>query len=428
MASSLYVTTTEAHSGKSLVCLGVLELILRKTERVGIFRPLISGNGDHKDKNIQLLLEHFQLKQSYEESFGYHRKEAQELILAGKYDQLLDQVIEKYKALEEDCDFVLCEGSDFTDENATLDFNINVDFAKNLGCPVLLLARADHSSTIDDILSPVQITYESFIESECEVVSVIINRTEPALAHELLLELRNRIPKKEVVLGVIPSNKILQSPTLKEVKEHLQADVLYGKGQLDRQTFRYSVAATQLQHYLPHITEQCLVITPGDRGDIILSVLQAHQSKNYPDIAGILLTTKFVPEEPIAKVLDGISDIVPILSVEANTYETVSRINQITSYITPESENKIRLSKQLFEKYIDTQVLQEKVSSVKQRGMTPRMFQYTLIQRAKSEKKRIVLPEGDDERILRAAEILLKQDIVDLTILGDSNEIKNTIG
>ncbi len=428
MASSLYVTTTEAHSGKSLVCLGVLELVLRKTERVGIFRPLISGNGDHKDKNIHLLLEHFQLKQSYEESYGYHRKEARELILAGKYDQLLDQVIEKYKALEEKCDFVLCEGSDFTDENATLDFNINVDFAKNLGCPVLLLARADHFSTIEDILSPVQITYESFVESECEVVSVIINRTQPALAHELLLGLRNRIPKKEVVLGVIPSNKTLQSPTLDEVKEHLQADILYGKGQLDRQTFRYSVAATQLQHYLPHITEQCLVITPGDRGDIILSVLQAHQSKNYPDIAGILLTTKFIPEEPIAKVLDGISDIVPILSVEANTYETVSKIDKISSYITPESDNKIRISKQLFEKYIDTQVLQEKVSSVKRRGMTPRMFQYTLIQRAKSRKKRIVLPEGSDERILRAAEILLKQEIVDLTILGDVDEIRNTIG
>lgn len=427
MASSLYVTTTEAHSGKSLVCLGVLELVLRKTDRVGIFRPLISGNGDHKDKNIHLLLEHFQLKQHYEESYGYHRKEARELILAGKYDQVLDRVIEKFKALEQTCDFVLCEGSDFTDENATLDFNINVDFAKNLGCPVLLLARGDHFSTIEDVLSPIQITYESFIENECEVVSVIINRSQPEVAHELLLGLRSRIPNKETVLGVIPTNKTLQSPTLKEVKEHLRADVLYGQDLLDRQAFRYSVAATQLQHFLPHITEQCLVITPGDRGDIILSVLQAHQSKNYPDISGILLTTKFLPEKAIALVLEGIADIVPILSVQDNTYETVSKIDKINSYITPENENKIRLSKQLFEKYVDTSILQEKVSNVKQRGMTPRMFQYTLIQRAKSKKKRIVLPEGNDDRVLRAAEMLLKQDIVDLTILGNVSEIKNQI-
>jgi len=423
MASSLYVTTTEAHTGKSLVCLGMLEMIFRKTERVGIFRPLISGTTQQKDKNINLLLKHFQLKQSYDDSFGYHRREARELILAGKYDQVLDRVIEKYKALESECDFVLCEGSDFTDENATLDFNINVDFAKNLGCPVLLLARGDQHDSLEDILTPVQISYESFIDNECEVLSVILNRSKPELAHELLLGLQSRVANKDVVLGVIPSSQVLQSPTIREICDHLDADILYGGDQLERQAYRFSVAATQLQHYLTHITDQCLVITPGDRADILLSALQAHQSKNYPDISGVLLTTKFIPEESIARVLDGIPDIVPILSVADDTYSTVSKISKITSYITPENESKIQLSKQLFEKYIDTEALEEKVANVKQRGMTPRMFQYNLIQRAKSDKKHIVLPEGNDDRILRAAEILLEQQIVELTILGNVDEI-----
>ncbi|MEO0332934.1 MAG: phosphate acetyltransferase, partial [Bacteroidota bacterium] len=300
-------------------------------------------------------------------------------------------------------------------------------FAKNLGCPVLLLARGDHFSTVEDVLSPVQISYESFVENECEVVSVIINRTKPDLSHELLLGLQNRIPKKDIVLGVIPSNETLQSPTLEEIKDHLNAEVLYGGDHLNRQAYRYSVAATQLQHYLPYITDLCLVITPGDRGDIILSVLQAHQSKNYPDVAGILLTTKFKPEEAISRVLDGISDIIPILSVADNTYDTVAQIAKINSYISPESDLKVLLSKQLFEKYIDTTVLQEKVSNVKQRGMTPRMFQYNLVKRAKSQKQHIVLPEGSDERVLRAAEILLEQNIVDLTILGDVEKVKSDI-
>ncbi|MEQ9438536.1 MAG: phosphate acetyltransferase [Cyclobacteriaceae bacterium] len=427
MASSLYVTTTEAHTGKSLVCLGMLELILRKTERVGLFRPLISGDLSKKDKNIQLLLEHYQLRQGYEESYGFHKREARELMLDGKYDQVLDRVIEKYKALEQKCDFILCEGSDFTDENATLDFNINVDFAKNLGCPVLILARGDHFSNVEDVLSQVQITYESFVENECEVLSVIVNRTQPDFAHELLLALNNRIPDKNVVLSVIPSNKVLQSPTLQEITEHLGAEILYGGDQLDRQAYRYSVAAMQLQNYLPHLTENCLVITPGDRGDILLSVLQAHQSKNYPTIAGVLLTTKLKPEDAILRVLEGLSNIVPILSVSDNTYDTVSAISKITSYITPQNETKILLSKQLFDKYVDTGALEEKITNVKQRGMTPRMFQYNLVQRAKSEKKHIVLPEGNDERILRAAEILLEQNIVNLTILGKPEEVKSSI-
>lgn len=404
-----------------------MEMVLRKTKRVGVYRPIISGKRGERDKNIDLLLRHFNLDISYEETFSFTRKEARDLILDGQYNKLLNQVIENYKSLEKKCDFVLCEGTDFSDESSTFDFDINVDIAKNLSCPVLILGRGDMDRELEEVISPVRLTYERFAEKECDILGVIINRVRSALAHELLLEIRNTIKDKELLVSVIPENIVLQSPTIREVAEHLHADILYGEDLLEKQTYRYSVAAMQLQNYLPHITENCLVITPGDRGDIILSALQAHQSQNYPPISGILMTTRLLPEDSIKRLLDGLPSLVPILSVESNTYNTVAKLGNLTSYINPDSHSKITISKKLFEKYVDTTALQQKISNVKARGVTPKMFQYNLVQKAKDHKKHIVLPEGNDERILKAAEILLEQDIVNLTILGKPEEVKNLI-
>ena len=431
MPTSVYVTTPEAHCGKSLLCLGILETVLRKTQRVGIFRPIISGDAraqnPGRDKNIDLLLTHFNLDIPYEDTYAYHKREARDLLANGRYDELLDTIIQKYKAMERECDFVLCEGTDFTDEAAAFDVNINVDIVKNLGCPVLILGRGDLDRSLDDVLSPLQLTYDTFRERECPILGLVVNRAQPAMSHELLLALRNALPDKDLLLSVIPQNEVLQSPTVREIAEALDAEVLYGHEQLDRQARRYSVAAMQLQNYLPHLTENCLVITPGDRGDILLSVLQAHQSDNYPAIAGVLLTTQLNPDEPIRKLLEGLPNLVPILSVSANTYNTAFQLSQINSYVTADNDAKIQLSKQLFDKYVDTAVLAEKISTVRQRGITPRMFQYTLAQRARESKKHIVLCEGTDERILRAAEILLDQGVVDLTVLGKESEVRSLI-
>lgn len=427
MANSIYVATSEAHCGKSLVCLGIIETILRKTQRVGVFRPIINAKTSEKDKNLDLLLSHFGLTLDYQETYGFKKREARELISTGQYSKFLDKIIQKYKALEKKCDFVLVEGTDYTDEGSSFDFNVNVDIAKNLGCPVLILGRGDLNRDIEGVVTPILLSYESFSEKECQILGIIVNRTQSHLAHELLLELKGNIKDRNVVVSVIPEDIVLQSPTIKELVFHLNAEVLYGQDQLEKQAYRYSVAAMQLQNYLPRMTENCMVVTPGDRGDIILSALQAHQSQNYPAISGIILTTGFQLADSIKKLLDGLSSVIPILFVQENTYETVSKLGTVNSYITPESQTKIDISKKLFEKYVDTSALSDQISSVKTRGITPRMFQYNLLQKAKEYKKHIVLPEGNDERILKAAEILLEQDVVELTILGNEDEVKSLI-
>jgi phosphate acetyltransferase len=427
MSKSIYLATTNPYSGKSLVSLGITELLLRRTNRVGVFRPLISvESARQRDKNIELLLSHFKLTLNYEDTFAFLRREAADLIGSGRYDDVLDKIIEKYKALESECDFVLCIGSDLVGGTAALEFDLNADVAKNLGCPVLLVtsgANRDASA----VMGSVRANLTAFQERGCQVLGVIVNRAKMDTLEELKICLAEGLPRDDVLLSVIPAHKILSSPTLKEVAEHLDAEILYGGNQLDKLAYRYLVIAMQLQNYLPHLSENALLITPGDRNDVILSALQAHQSQLYPQISGLVLSGGLKPVPSVTHLLDGLPGMVPILSVQTDTYETATEIATVRSYITAGNQAKIALSLELFEEFVDTRGLETRMSSVTPRGLPPKMFIYNLVQQAKSDKRHIVLPEGNDERILRAAEVLLGREIVDLTLLGDPEEISGLI-
>jgi len=428
MTNSIYLATPESHCGKSLVSLGIVEMLLKKTQRVGVFRPLISDETPgQRDKNIDLLLSYFKLDINYEDTVVFTMREANDLLAQGKYDEFLDRIIQKYKAIEARCDFVLCIGSDFVGESSAFEFELNAEIAQNLGCPVLVVGNAadrDIEKTVDSI----HLAIDQFLAKGCQILGAIANRVDPGKLEVTLDALHRDLPRSDLILSVIPANKILASPTIKEIAQCLNAEVLYGHDRLERLAYHYMVIAMRVQNYLPRLTDNSLLITPGDRGEVILSALQAHQSRNYPQIAGILLTTGLQPAASIIRLLDGLPSILPILSVESDTFETASKINAIHSYTTADNYSKISLSLKLFEKHVDIPTLERQITNVQAHGIAPKMFLYNLVQKAKADKRHIVLPESTDERILRAAEILAEQDIVKITLLGDEEEIKAAAG
>lgn len=428
MAKSVYITTAEPHCGKSLICLGIIDYVLRRTRKVTYFKPIIYNNKKNKkDRNINLLIEHFGLDQQYEEAYAFSQEEAQSLISSGQTNKLLDRIIQRYKVLEKKSDFVLIEGTDFVAEGSAFEVGINIHVAKNLGSPVLLIGRGDLGRSIQGILSPLQLAIESYHEQDYDIVGVIINRAENEIRAELLEAMKKELKSDNLFLSAIPTNLLLKSPTVREIAEHLDAEVLYGEDKLENQVYRYSVAAMQLQNYLPKLVDNCMVVTPGDRGEIILGTLEANLSNNYPTVSAIVLTAGLKPDPAIKKLLDGSQHLIPILSTQANTFVTATKLDNIQSYTTVETKNKIIESLRLFEKYVDMDELEARTSTVTARGMTPRMFQYQLTQKARSIPRHIVLPEGVDDRILKAAEILVNQDIVKLTLLGDRQEIEQKI-
>ena len=212
-------------------------------------------------------------------------------------------------------------------------------------------------------------------------------------------------------MNVIPLIPSLKNPTIKEIAKAIDAKVIFGKEHLNNQTSSFKVGAMQLRNYLTQLEENCLIITPGDRADIILGALQANISTNYPTISGIVLTGGLLPEEPIVRLIDGLPQLVPILTVNNGTFDTANRIGAVRSHMYAGNKEKIITSLNTFDKYIDSDSLLEKFETFKNNGMTPRMFQYNLLKRAKTQRKHIVLPEGDDDRIITAAARLIEMDI-----------------
>ncbi|WP_394747700.1 phosphate acetyltransferase [Spongiimicrobium salis] len=423
MTKALYIATLESHSGKSLVVLGLMQLLLGKIGKIGYFRPVIDDlKNDEIDNHIHTVLSHFSLDLNAEDAYALTQSQVVDMFNDGRQGDILDIIIAKYKTLEEQFDFILVEGSDFSSDGSIIEFDLNIDIVKNLGIPVVLIDNAK-GKTLDEFCGNLESAVNTYIQKDIEVLGVVANKVRPENRTVVLERLVEELQEKTLAFTV-PRVKQLSHPTLKEILDALDGKVLFGKENLDNQTGSFGVGAMQLHHYLTYLRDNSLVITPGDRSDIILGALQANLSENYPNISGIVLTGGLVPEASILKLLEGFETHVPIISVQQGTFDATNSVGNIKSKIYAESKQKIATSISLFNKYIDGESLLNKLKTFEPKGTTPRMFQYMLLQRAKQQQKHIVLPEGEDPRILEAACELHSLGIVRITLLGSEEKIE----
>ncbi|GGW63846.1 phosphate acetyltransferase [Winogradskyella epiphytica] len=423
---AIYIATMEPNSGKSIISLGLMQLLLGKAAKVGYFRPIIDDiKPGEIDNHINTIITYFNLDLKFEDAYAFTRSEVIKMKNEDKEDQIIGRIIDKFKAIEDRYDFVLVEGTSFDGEGHIMEFDTNILIAKNLGVPAIILASGVGKS-LDEFVGNLHMAYDSFKDKGVEVLSVIANKVEPQNQALIIAELEKDLPSS-VIANAIPLNPVLAHPSIKEIVEVLDAEILFGEAHINNQAGTFSVGAMQLRNYLTHIKENGLVITPGDRADIILGALQAHISENYPTISGIVLTGGLKPEDSINKLIEGLSDIVPIISAKEGTFSVANQIGTIKSQIYAENTQKISVSIKDFEKYVKVDELIERLITFKTNGITPRMFQYNLLKRAKSNKKHIVLPEGLDERILKATKQLIDVNAVTITLLGDRKQIEEKV-
>ncbi|WP_026709478.1 phosphate acetyltransferase [Flavobacterium frigidarium] len=426
MNKAIYIATSEHNSGKSIITLGLMSMLIGKTAKVGYFRPIIEDFEHGKiDNHIETVISHFKLDIAFEDAYAITKSKLIKKKNKGKLGEVLDLIIEKYKRLEEQCDFVLVEGTSFSGEGTVIELDMNVLIAKNLGIPTIIVGTGI-DKTLEELIDGLHLTYNSYKQKDVEVLAIIVNKVIDQNIKEVTAGLKAILPN-EVIVNAIPLIPSLDNPTVKEIVDVLNAKILFGEAYLNNEVGHFSVGAMQLHNYLLHLHENALVITPGDRADLILGVLQANESANYPTISGIVLTGNIVPEESIIKLIEGLTSIVPILAVEGGTYGITNKIGSIKSQIYADNTLKIETSINTFDKYIDTENLATKLSAFEAEGMTPKMFQYNLVKRARKHRKHIVLPEGNDDRILIAASRLMAMDVVDVSIIGNKKQIESKL-
>jgi phosphate acetyltransferase len=416
VAQNLYITAMEPGAGKSVVAIGLIETLVGKAGSVGFFRPIIAAE-DGADRQIELVRRRYCPDAAPGEMFALSASEARGLIAAGRHGEIEERVFDAYKRLEARYGVVVCEGTDF-DSLSGLDFDLNANLARQLGCPVLLVVRG---TSVTGIASAVRVARASLARERCTLFGVVVNRVPPALLNEI--RAHSVTYDREEPLYVIPEEPSLDRPTVAQVADELQAEVLVGgTDRMQREVREVRVAAMSAAHLLGDLGDGTLVIAPGDRGDIVIACLLASASPTLPSVAGLVLTGGYAVAPLIEKLLGQAP--FPVLAVPARTYPTAAAVHGLVPRITAQDELKIATAVGVFQAAVDPQELARRVALPQCVATTPLMFQHELLERARSRPSHIVLPEGEDERVLRAADILLRREVVELTILGSEDRVR----
>ncbi|MDP6542619.1 MAG: phosphate acetyltransferase [Phycisphaerae bacterium] len=426
-AQGIYIAGAEACSGKSVVALGVVEHLAARGLRVGFFRPVIRA-GEAPDNLIHLIATRYRLGADYDSFWGVTHETMRRLVGDGEIDEMHSRIIAKYRDIQDDYEYIVCVGTDYTGIAAPLEFDFNADIANNLNCLVLPVVNAiDKNPT--QIAAAVGVMLESLDAQNCNVLAIVANRAD-ADQIQAVRDAMNETHSVTVPAYVLPEDPLLSKPTVGEIAEALNAEpVNPNREGLIRKVDSIIVAAMQLPNVLDHIEDDCLVITPRDRADIAIGVILADAATTYPRVSGLMLTGDLKPVGQVHRLLDGLGKRrVPILVVKTDTFTAAMQAAGVVGTITSENEQKIATALSITENHMPLEELDHRLAAARSDRMTPLMFQYELLHRARADRKRIVLPEGTDPRILRATEILLLRKVVDITLLGDEEEIRSAAG
>jgi len=421
MSKNLYIAAAEDEVGKSMIILGIMDFLSRHIMKIGFFRPIVSS-GEIMDNHIKLISSRYNLDFAYESMYGLTSNEMVDFHQRGDTDGIQTTILDKYKLLEKDCDFILVEGSDFKSHLSTYEFDFNLEVANNLGCPIIAVVSG-HEKDISEVRVSIQILRDILAREKCIQIGTIVNRANEADVEQIQDILTKVMPSDEASF-VIPNEPFLQKLTMRQIKDAINAKQIYGdEDSLSYDVIGTKIAAMNIENVLDHISTGILVIVPGDRLDVLIGLSLALLSDNYPKIAGILVTCA-KPVDQFKQLIYGLKKLpIAILSVEFDTYTAAAAVNKVKPLLLPQNEQRLATALGLFEKHIDTEELAKKITVAKSNVITPVMFEYELFSRAKQNRKHIVLPEGSDDRVLRATSILLKRDVVDITLLGNEDEI-----
>lgn len=418
---SLYLTPQEELTGSLAVTTGIMQLLRGKFQKVAFFRPIIKDE-INDDNDINFILDYFSLEMKSSDTYGMTVSSAMELISNGKMHEMIEILIKKFKKLEKKYDFVFIKGITKSQFTNSIDGDINLIIAKNLGIHYISVLNG-YEKDIEVIEEEVNIDALSIQNEQCPHFATFVNRVDSSKIDKLHKKL-NRM-KKKFELFIIPDIKKLDSPTVGQIKKELNCKVLFGdEEKLNTVIAGNKIAAMTIENLLQRIEDRDLVIVPGDRSALIMALLLSIHSKNATKISAILLTGDLKFTKTIKKILDGLENIaIPILTTKDDTYKTANKVNKVKAVMKSTSTSQIALALGNFFDSVESSKIVDKLNSQATTTMTPIMFEYRLFERAKEDKKTIILPEGTDERILRATEILLLRDIVNIIILGDEDNI-----
>ncbi|HKT00397.1 MAG TPA: phosphate acetyltransferase [Rugosimonospora sp.] len=422
MARTLYLTGLEPGGGKSTVALGVMELLSRRVRRLGAFRPLRRGT----DAILDLLRDQYQLDLI---GHGASYAEAAALIADGRLDELVGQVVDRYRGLAGEADAVLVVGTDFGSDGGPHssgglpdELALNIRIANELGAAVLAVLDG-RGRDADDLAAAVRGAYHTLADLHATQVAVVANRVAPGERDKAL----SAVDDLPLPVYAVPDVPAVSAPTVAEVADALGARRLLGGPEAyARDVLDVVVGGATVPTLLDYLHDGALVVTPGDRADLVV-LAYAVNAAGTAALAGLVLTVGLSPDARVLDLARRLGDGLPMMVVEPDSFSTVSRLAGLEGRLRAGNPRKVQAALGAFESAVDGAELAGRLDIARSSRVTPLMFEYELISRARAASRHVVLPEGTEERILRAAEILLRRGVCRLTLLGPPDGARRRI-
>ncbi|BBZ24051.1 phosphate acetyltransferase [Mycolicibacter hiberniae] len=418
-ASSIYLAAAEGGSGKSVLALGLLHLLAASSARVGVFRPIVRSL-DEPDGQLELLLAH---ATAAIEDHSSCRGVTYQQVFADR-EAALGEIVSRFHDVARHCDTVLVVGSDYTDVVNPSELSFNARVAVNLGAPLVLAVNGYNR----DAQSVAEITARCLAEVSAvhaHPAAVIANRCDPDRLCDVSQAISQQLPDIDVPVFAVPEVALLSAPTMAELCSALDGTVYSGDPELlRREALSVMVGGMTAENILDRLSEGQVVIVPADRSDVLLALVNAHEAQGFPSLAGIILNGGLLPHPAIDKLVKGLRPTLPLIATSHRTYDTAEMVSNTGSRITVDALRKVDTAIALIAKHIDGAELAERIRVPASNVVTPQMFEYRLLERARADRRHIVLPEATDDRILLAAGRLLSRGIVDLTLLGVEGAVR----
>ncbi|MFJ5938729.1 phosphate acetyltransferase [Streptomyces sp. NPDC093071] len=417
MTRSVYVTGIDRGDGRQVVELGVMELLTRQVDRVGVFRPLVH---DGPDRLFDLLRARYRLSQDASTVYGMDYQEASTLQAERGTDELVSRLVDRFHAVAREYEVVLVLGTDFAATQLPDELAINARLANEFGASVIPVVGGKGQSA-ESVRAEARNAFRAYDGLGCDVLAMVVNRVAAEDREAIAERLAARLP---VPCYVLPDEPALSAPTVAQITHALGATVVLGDDAgLARDALDFVFGGAMLPNFLNALTPGCLVVTPGDRADLVVGALAAH-SAGTPPIAGVVLTLNERPSEEILTLAARLAPGTPVVSVAGNSFPTAAELFALEGKLNAATPRKAETALGLFERHVDTADLLKRVSVARSGRVTPMMFEHELLEQARADRRRVVLPEGTEERVLRAADVLLRRDVCDLTLLGDVETIR----
>lgn len=402
--------------------------LMPKVNYLGYFRPFSDEAGPEGiDSHVHLLKEVFVLQDDPMTMTCLSKSKAMEMMAQGKMDEMIDMIVSAYEAYKVGKDFILVGQMSFPVES----MDINVKVANDLGIPVTFLTTCREHSTVQSIYQEVSMSKGELKDNDNNVklLGVFVNRVPPEKLEDFTNGLTKTFAEHDIELsGCLPSSPKLRVLCMDEVSSQLQTKVLYGAEAITHglEAQDIIVATGTVAHIMKAINDSpsSLIVVDGTRHDLILALFLAFQSTAVAVVSGVLITGCDELDPVIKAVLDGIpTQYIPVMAVKEDIWETIDALKNVGKQILPTAHAKIDTAIMIAEEHIKEEWLQKAAYSHSEVKMTPKLFQYSIMSKARAQLMHIVLPEGDDKRVVAAAGILVRRKLCRVTLLGKPDKV-----